>query len=276
MPTTTTYEEFISAVRETAHIPGDEAERAACATLQTLSERISSGETSDIAERLPDQLRSCLSPADDFAPFHADEFLRRVSERASLDAPAAERDASAVFSALFRTVGPEEFHDLRSELPEDFDPLLDEALHNEPVLGAGEPEAAQPAVTADEFVGRVADRARIDRERAWRATEAVLATLAIRLTGGEVEDLAARLASQLRVPLEWGLAEGGRAARPLTVDEFLGEIARREDVDRGQATEHARAVFATLREAVGEKEFEDMRDQLPGEYGRLLRPEATR
>src|SRR4051794_33585242 len=127
------YDDFIGTVAERADAPPQEAERAACATLQTLAERLTTGETEDIAERLPAQLRSCLDGAGPFEAFHVDEFLRRVAERARLDRPRAERDARAVFVALWHTVGPHEFDDLRAELPHDFDPLLYDALH-EPAL----------------------------------------------------------------------------------------------------------------------------------------------
>jgi uncharacterized protein (DUF2267 family) len=62
------------------------------------------------------------------------------------------------FITLRRAVGPDEFTDLRSELPRDFEPLLDDALR-EPVA----PPAGHLAVmSAEEFVGRVADRAVLD------------------------------------------------------------------------------------------------------------------
>jgi uncharacterized protein (DUF2267 family) len=265
-----TYEAFIATVRRAAHIPSEEAERAACATLQTLSERISAGETEDVAGRLPEQLRSCLSAGEAQDPFHADEFLRRVAERAGLDEPAAQRDARAVFSTLFRAVGPEEFHDLRSELPDDFDPLLDEALRDASTLATAETEA-KPGVSADEFVGRVADRLDIDRERARGAVEAVLEVLAIRISGGEVRDLAARLPPELRPALQRGLSESALHATALSLDDFLRAIAHRERVSVEDAAAHVRAVLTTLREAVGEQEFDDMASQLPDEYAPLLR-----
>ncbi len=37
-----------------------------------------------------------------------------------------------------------------------------------------------------------------------------------------------------------------------------------------EASEHARAVFATLREAVGDEEYFDVTAQLPPDYGVLL------
>jgi uncharacterized protein (DUF2267 family) len=261
------YQGFISTVSERAQAPAEEAQRAACATLQTLAERLTAGETEDVAERLPPELRACIDGASAPQPFHADEFLRRIAERAGLDRAHAEQDARAVFVALWRAVGPDEFHDLRSELPKDFEPLLDDALHEPPPLPAAGIEATMPA---DAFVGRVAEEAGLDREHAWRATEAVLEVLAYRITAGQVEDLERRLPPELQPALERGKARR-RSARPLSVDTFVELIAKREGVDRGQAAEHARAVFAVLREAVGEKEFHDTTEQLPREYRALLR-----
>jgi uncharacterized protein (DUF2267 family) len=265
------YQDFIATVQEVAHIPDDEAERASCATLQTLAERISTGETEDLAERLPDELRSCLLTADERDRFHVDEFIRRISERASLEPPAAERDARAVLGALWLAVGPDEFADMRSELPKDFEPLLDDALRDVPPPPVLSQPAPADAMSYEDFVDRVAERAGIDRERAQRATDAVLEELAIRITGGQVEDLERLLAHELRPALERGRGRSGGAAKPLTLDTFLAEIARREGVDRGQATTQARAVLMTLREAVGEKEWHDTTAQLPDEYRLLWR-----
>jgi uncharacterized protein (DUF2267 family) len=261
------YDGFISTVSERAHAPSEEAERAACATLQTLAERLTAGETEDIAEQLPEQLRACLDARGAYEPFHADEFLRRGAARAALPRPHAERDARAVFVALWRAVGPEEFDDLRSELPKDFEPLLDDALHQPP---APPPAGTVATMSIDEFIGRVAERTGLDRERAQRAAEAVLEVLAYRITAGQVEDLELRLPVELQPALERGKAER-RPARPLSVETFLALIADREDVDRGEAASHARAVLAVLREAVGEEEFHDTREQLSGEYQVLLR-----
>ncbi|MCW3001767.1 MAG: hypothetical protein JWQ20_1065 [Conexibacter sp.] len=264
-----TYDGFLATVQETAEIPRDEAERASCATLRTLSERISSGEAEDLAERLPGELRSCVDT--DHRPdlFARDEFLGRVADRARIGATAAERDARAVLTALWRAVGPDEFADMRSQLPKDFDPLLDDALRAAPSAALDAPVPAE-AVSADAFLSRVAERAGIDRERAEQAADAVLEELAIRITVGQVDDLERRLPRELRPPLERGVARS-RAARPLALDTFLTDIARREGVDRSAATEHARAVLTTLRQAIGEREWTDTTAQLPDEYRQLWR-----
>jgi uncharacterized protein (DUF2267 family) len=52
----------------------------------------------------------------------------------------------------------------------------------------------------------------------------------------------------------------------MSLDDFVRRIAEREGVTPAEAREHARAVFATLREAVGEDEFRDVSAQVPLEY----------
>jgi uncharacterized protein (DUF2267 family) len=264
------YEAFIATVERGAHIASDEAERAACATLQTLAEDISTSETVQIAGRLPERLHRCVSPSDGAETFDAGEFLRRVARRAQLDEPAARRDARAVFSALFRSIGPEEFHALRSALPPDFAALLDDALRDASTLVTGDTEA-RPGLSTGEFIERVADRLDVDGDRAARASEAVLEVLAIRISGGEVEDLARRLPPELRAPLQRGRAEGGRPAMRLSADAFLREIAQRADTTADEAADQVRAVFTTLREAAGDREFHETTRQLPDEYAPLLR-----
>jgi uncharacterized protein (DUF2267 family) len=264
------YEDFIGTVREAAHIPGDEAERVACATLQTLSERITAGETEDLRERLPAELHRCLDGGRAPDRFHVDEFVRRIAQRAGVDAPSVERDVRAVFGALWRAVGPDEFADMRAQLPKDFDPLIDDALRGAPSPGLDAPEG-RSAMSYDAFVDRVAQRAGLDRDGAARAADAVLEELAIRISGGQAEDLERRLPKELRPALERGRARGRDKAQPLSLDAFLSEIARREGVDRSQATEHTRAVLTTLREAVGEDEWHDTTAQLPRDYRDLWR-----
>jgi uncharacterized protein (DUF2267 family) len=50
------------------------------------------------------------------------------------------------------------------------------------------------------------------------------------------------------------------------VEQFVLHVAEREGVTPGEALRHARAVFATLREAVPEEEFLDVTAQLPRDY----------
>jgi uncharacterized protein (DUF2267 family) len=141
----------------------------------------------------------------------------------------------------------------------------------EPLLAAAkpQPDGITPAAT---FVARVGERTGLDRDAALRATEAVLETLAERISRGEVEDLAIELPLELRRPLERGDARSHGAARKMPLDEFLRAVAEREGVSPDEAREHAHAVFATLREAISPKEFADMTAQLPDEFATVLAP----
>lgn len=264
------YEGFITVVRERADVPDAEAERAACLTLRTLSQRISVGEAEDIAERLPRELRSCVELDDSRQTFHLQGFIKRLEERLGVDRGKAMREAKAVFAALWSTIGSDEFDDVRSELPKDFGPLLDEAVAQAPRPGLKDAPFTGP-LSFEEWVNRVAELAGIDRDLAVQATEAVLEVLAMRITGGQVVDLAPFVPVELRPALEKGVARSGGRAMGLSLEAFLGEVAQRERRPRKEAFTHARAVFAVLREAVGEKEFNDTVAQLPGEYRELLR-----
>ena len=247
------YERFITIVEQKAKLSRDEAEAATRATLQTLAERISAGQARDLAAQIPPELAPWLATIGGAEPFDVDEFLRRVAEREGSDISRAERDARALFAALGRCVRRRD--ELASELPSDFGPLLDELQWR-----------FDHVVPAEVFLDKVADRAGLDRDGARRAVDAVLETLAERIAGGEVDDLIAQLPAVLHEPLKRGNALSNGAARPMSLDEFVLRIAEREGVVPGGALAHARAVFATLREALPEKEFLDITAQLPRDY----------
>jgi uncharacterized protein (DUF2267 family) len=116
---------------------------------------------------------------------------------------------------------------------------------------------------------RVAELAGIEREQARKATEAVLETLAVRISAGEVADLSKEIPSTLHHALDRGLRER-RDAVPMSLDEFLDHIAEREGISRDDALHHTRAVFAALREMITSKEFRDMAVHPPDEYAPLL------
>jgi uncharacterized protein (DUF2267 family) len=163
----------------------------------------------------------------------------------------------AVFLALWRATGARELADVASELSRDYAPLL--------------PVGPQVEVVSGEaFLARVEERTGLDRDGAARAVDAVLATLAERLAGGEVEDLIVHLPLALHEPLRRGVAEGGDKAKRMSVDEFVHRVAEREGIPLEQAQDHARAVLATLREALPDAEFRDIDAQLPAEYDPLF------
>jgi uncharacterized protein (DUF2267 family) len=249
------HDRFIGTIGLKAGISPPEAERAARATLQTLAERLSAGEARDLAEQLPPELAAWLATNGPAEAFGVDEFLRRVAEREGVDPGTAERHAHAVFEALGRVVSEDEIDDMAAQLPSDFEPLVAEARHR-----------FVDMMSPDEFRRRVAARAGLDADGSRRATDAVLVTLAERISGGEVEDLIGRLPLELHAPLREGDALSHGAARRMSLDDFVRRIAEREGVTPAEARWHARAVFVTLREAVGEREFLDVSAELPLEY----------
>jgi uncharacterized protein (DUF2267 family) len=252
------YEQFIRTIQHKAEASWDEAERAAEATLTTLAERLSSGEARDVADELPPEARRWLAGTDDDAEaFTVDEFLRRVAEREEADLETAELHARAVLVAVTRNLSRQERRDMLAELPKDFGRLL--------VDGQRAP-APEPLPT-EEFLARVADHAAVDLDTARAATKAVLATLAERIAGGEVDDLAAQLSDELREVLEDAKT---RKAERMSLDEFVRRVAEREGVSPEQAQDHVRAVFQTLREAVTGDEWADMTAELPDEYTPVL------
>ena len=252
------YDRFVSTVQQKGVRSRDAAERAAQAVLATLAERIAPGEARDLAALLPPALGPWLHTTTPAEPFDIDEFVRRVAEREQLDIAQAERHARAVFATLGRTVPASEIHDLVSELPGDFAPLIAEAegrfLEHMP---------------ADAFVQRVADRAGLDQDGARRAIGAVLETLAERIAGGEVDDLVALLPVELHPALERGKSATGGQATRMSLEQFLARVAHREGITGDEAREHAAAVFATLREAIPERHLLDVTAQLPVEYAAI-------
>jgi uncharacterized protein (DUF2267 family) len=246
-------DDFITIVAEDLLVDRDEAERATQATLEVLAERLSAGQARDLAAQLPPRVAAWLATSGGPDPFGLDEFLRRIADRLGLDDPTAERYARAVFAALAEAVTRDELKDMAAELPKDFAPLLPRGRRAR-------------VITADVFLKRVAERAGLDVDGARRAAHAVLETLGERISGGEVDDLVARLPLQLHAPLRFGSERTGGKATRMTLDEFVRRIAEREGVGVDAAHDHVRAVLVALREAVGDDEWFDVTAQLPDAY----------
>jgi uncharacterized protein (DUF2267 family) len=117
----------------------------------------------------------------------------------------------------------------------------------------------------DQFVAVVEQVAGVDRQAAERATRATLQTLAERLSREEARDLVEQLPPELG---PWLFTD--RTAERFDVDEFLGRVAGRAEVDLLAAERHARAVLTALARAVGAEEFADVVAQLPKDFAPLL------
>jgi uncharacterized protein (DUF2267 family) len=122
----------------------------------------------------------------------------------------------------------------------------------------------------EDFIEAVQDELGLSAEEATEAVDATLETLAERISVGEVEDLMSQLPRELHPALVRGSEESHGAARKMSLEEFVRELAEREGAPPDEAVDHARAVFKTLRRAVDEGEFEDVMAQLPDEYTVLL------
>jgi len=249
------YDGFLSMVDQQTGIGRAAAERATRATLATLADRLSPTQARRLAGHLPPELLEPLSTRSGPAPLDLEAFLQRLAEREAVDPATAEDHARAVFAAVRRVVSGDEIDDVVAELPHDIATLF---------LGI-------PVLSAEEFVARVAARSGLNRETARTAVEAVLETLAERVAPGDVDDLMSRLPVALHPSLKRGKTHAGGRPRPMSADEFLERVARREGVDTERAREHAQAVFAVLRESV-EEEFFDVAVQLPGDYAPLAHP----
>ena len=115
------YDTFIDTVAERAGVSPDEAMAHTRATLQTLSDRLTSGDALDLSARLAEPLQAALRPRRETAErFGLDEFVRRIGERAGVDQPRARSAMGAVFATLCEAVASGEFDDIMSQLPPDF------------------------------------------------------------------------------------------------------------------------------------------------------------
>ena len=77
------------------------------------------------------------------------------------------------------------------------------------------------------------------------------------------------LPALLHPPLKRGRERSGSKATRMSLEGFVDRVAQREGITPDAAREHARAVFATLREAIPEREFLDVTAQLPAEYAAI-------
>ena len=125
-------------------------------------------------------------------------------------------------------------------------------------------------MTRDTFLETVKERAYLDdNDAAKKATQATLEVLGKRLFGGEATDLAAQLPDGIKeylIPAE--------ATTSFGAEEFVSMVADREEVDKGTARLHAKAVLSVLSEAVSGGEMKDIKSQLPEDYAALFKNPA--
>ncbi|WP_233512256.1 DUF2267 domain-containing protein [Micromonospora deserti] len=120
-----------------------------------------------------------------------------------------------------------------------------------------------------EFREAVARRAGLPPTEAATIIGATLTTLAERISGGRARDLAKQLPDEVRGYLH----REEEFAEPLDLVEFLHEVRTRAGVgDDQQSAMYARAVLATVRDAVSAEEFKSLVSELPEDVRQLLQP----
>jgi putative drug exporter of the RND superfamily len=122
-----------------------------------------------------------------------------------------------------------------------------------------------------EFVEMVGARTGLSHPAARRATDAALETLSERITPHEGHVLAAQLPRELR---PFVLSPKGGPER-FGADEFVRRVAEREGVGDREAADHARAVLATLDEAIA-GDLDYVRAQLSDDYAPLFGRDGVR
>lgn len=120
------YEEFIEKVRDRTQSTPATAAIATASTLTTLGERVSGGETEDLASQLPKELKGQLSgqPQENAGSFSIDEFFQRVARREGVSNQQAQEHAKAVIRVISEAVTGGELKDVQSQLPVEFAPLF--------------------------------------------------------------------------------------------------------------------------------------------------------
>lgn len=118
------------------------------------------------------------------------------------------------------------------------------------------------------FYTDVQESASLGTVDAARATSrAVLTTLGERITIGEADEVGEQLPNELAT----NLTNVGDEAEDFSAEEFTDRIHERTIPDNTDPEDMTRAVFAVLSEHVRDEELDNMVDQLPSDYGRLLR-----
>lgn len=112
--------EFFQTVAERAGLSREEAADLTRATLSTLAERLSAGETRHLAGLLPSSLNEL--PAGRAETFGFDEFVRRVSDHTGLTVRETTDGVRAVLTTMHDEIGDEQFEHVTAQLPREFQP----------------------------------------------------------------------------------------------------------------------------------------------------------
>jgi uncharacterized protein (DUF2267 family) len=119
------YEQFIDHIQSRAHLEShDAAMKAARATLETLSERLTGNEPANLADQLPEQVGKFLKKEGGPEAFSMKEFYNRVSKKEEIDLSEAKYHARAVMDVVREAVTSGELDNIRNQLPDEYRPLF--------------------------------------------------------------------------------------------------------------------------------------------------------
>ncbi|MBD2344681.1 DUF2267 domain-containing protein [Anabaena subtropica] len=121
------YGGFITHVQSLAQSNSrEEAQRATCATLETIKERISGEEAQELAAQLPQELADCLRgrEGEPDQSFNLQDFIMRVSQKENLEPTTTAIHVRAVFAVLQNAIRPEEFAKLHSHFSHDYEEMF--------------------------------------------------------------------------------------------------------------------------------------------------------
>jgi uncharacterized protein (DUF2267 family) len=121
------FDDFTGKVQHKAKLAStDEALKAIRATLETLAERTAGDEAKNLAAQLPEEIGRYLKGHQIVERFSVQDFFNRVTEKEGVDKPVAVYHARAVIDVLQEAVSEGEIDNLRSQLPDEWDPLFEQ------------------------------------------------------------------------------------------------------------------------------------------------------
>ncbi|ADB29258.1 conserved hypothetical protein [Kribbella flavida DSM 17836] len=115
------YDEALTKVQRATGVSSrEEAQQLALAFLRTLGERLSGGETFDLASQLPLHLAEALPPLGSGEPFGVQEFYRRLAHRTGTDEQTAALHTRALMSLLREAVTGTAYAHVLAQLPQEY------------------------------------------------------------------------------------------------------------------------------------------------------------
>jgi uncharacterized protein (DUF2267 family) len=254
---------------------------AADTILCALEMRLPRTDAQDVADVVPPTLRRiltrCVVHRTDRPEisFDAQGFLRLIASELEILFEEAERLTRGVFEAVQQLIPDDEIWDVRNRLPRELDTLWYPYIQSnrEPFEPPSpEPEEDRPVEEPTEKILHEIELSGVlpTGVSATDAVQAVLCTLSLELTGGEVEELAELAPRTLRELLT--RCSRHRGERPQTLDEatFLRHVADHLGVDVSTTEQITRTVFAALRGRLPPAEVPKIDNRLPRSVRRLL------